>query len=308
MMLSDDVSDVRSDFTFIPRARPPLSPSPCHMPIQGLHAMNPAFSVGFLNLFAIAASLFGSAFFGAVTDITIADDTPIRTKGGVYEVVSVTPSQFVLHGVEVQSQIEASRSWVNLRGPRMHSRPVSASGSEFEKTSDYLTWYQIAKSSTAKPAIKTTTMLSVSNPFNTSRKLNLRLGEAKFLLSPAQSITSGPPTPVAETLNLFKAYQVEVIEGQDDADFGKLALPDASGRSEVKLGQPIMVAVPAQQWHHEEQLPIKDASSLLLIYEIDDVSAAKKATIIDQFGLNSLDVDQSSMIAIDARLANDPAE
>ena len=102
--------------------------------------------------------------------------------------------------------------------------------------------------------------------------VQITLGQPKYLLSPAQQITSGPPSKIPEWLGLFKAYEITSSEFS----------------SEVKFGKPVLLCVPTQQWHHEEHTPIPGKGRAFVVYASESRKADGRVSIIDQFGLNRL--------------------
>ena len=105
---------------------------------------------------------------------------------------------------------------------------------------------------------------------------------------PAKRIQSGPPPKIPEDLNHFIAF---AIENPDDWTVSK-AVP----------GKPAFVCVPAEEWHHEENYPIKSASTYLMVYEAEGDAETPKATTIDQFGINALATAKKQYVYVIAKV------
>lgn len=65
--------------------------------------------------------------------------------------------------------------------------------------------------------------------------------------------------------------------------------------------------MPAEEWHHAEHFPIKDAQSYLLVYELMPHDQQLTVNTIDQFGLNTLEVSRSKWLCVPAQLVSRPS-
>ncbi|QDV46699.1 hypothetical protein Enr13x_66080 [Stieleria neptunia] len=114
------------------------------------------------------------------------------------------------------------------------------------------------------------------------------LGQPAFYLIPAQTIQDGPPADVPESLDHFIAFRI--------ANVDSVALPEPTP------GKPVMVCVPAQQWHHEEHVAIKSAATVLMVYEVEAKASEGKVTTIDPLGLNGLTTGQKTSVYVEGEL------
>ncbi|MCS7470685.1 hypothetical protein NZK35_28875 [Stieleria sp. ICT_E10.1] len=197
-----------------------------------------------------------------------------------HDVVSVTASNPVLHGLEVKTALDAERRWINFRGPKFYSAPQDVSQ---DGTPSYLNWYEIRKPPTE--AVRT---MKLSDAYSGSQSFSVMLGQPAFYLIPTQTIKDGPPAEVSESLDHFIAFRI--------ANVDSLALPEPTP------GKPAFVCLPAQQWHHEEHVAIKSPSKVLMVYEVEAKVSEGKVTTIDPFGLNSLKTGQKTFVYAEGKL------
>ncbi|MDV6034296.1 MAG: hypothetical protein F9B45_30215 [Phycisphaera sp. RhM] len=197
-----------------------------------------------------------------------------------HDVVSVTASNPVLHGLEAQTSLDAERRWINFRGPKFYSAPRDLTQIN---TPSYLNWYEIRKPPTE--AVKT---IEISDAYSGSESFSVMLGLPAFYLIPAQTIQDGPPADIPESLNHFIAFRI--------ANVDSLALP------QPQPGKPAFVCLPAQQWHHEEHVAIKSAETVLMVYEVGSKVSEGKVTTIDPFGLNVLKTGQKTYVYAEGKL------
>lgn len=193
--------------------------------------------------------------------------------------VTADPSTPVIHGLEIKSALDAERRFVTLRGPQLFSGPEKVASGELP---DYLNWYKIRK-----PPAEPVKTLSVSDGYSEGSSFELRLGTPQYFLMPAKRIQSGPPPKIPENLNHFIAF---AIENADDLKVSK-AVP----------GKPAFLCVPAEEWHHEENFPIKSPATYLMVYEAEGSPESPKATTIDQFGINALATAKKQYVYVIAK-------
>ncbi|PAY16974.1 hypothetical protein CKO51_24130 [Rhodopirellula sp. SM50] len=196
-----------------------------------------------------------------------------------HDVVAVTASNPVLHGLELKTPLDAERRWVNFRGPKFYSAPQEAVQDE---TPSYLNWYEIRK-----PEPEAVKRLEVRDAYSGSETFSVMLGPPAFYLIPAQTIQDGPPADIPESLNHFLAFRI--------ANVDSLALPEPTP------GKPAFVCLPVQQWHHEEHVPIKSAATVLMVYEVKAKASEGKVTTIDPFGLNGLETGQKTYVYVEGK-------
>ncbi|WP_372894695.1 hypothetical protein, partial [Stieleria sp.] len=128
--------------------------------------------------------------FPAVILVSLA----MMTRGDAaspHDVVAVTASNPVLHGLELKTSLDAERRWVNFRGPKFYSAPRDPAQGE---TPSYLNWYEIRKPPTE--AVKT---IELSDAYSGSETFSVGLGQPAFYLIPAQTIQDGPPADIPDS-------------------------------------------------------------------------------------------------------------
>lgn len=169
----------------------------------------------------------------------------------------VKVSSLIVHGLSIQSMVDRERHYLTLQGPELFSNPLTV-GKSTDPIS-YLTWYKVRK-----PGWKSDQEVTVAVG---DQKKTYRLGAPQFFLMPVQILTQGPPSPVPDLLNHFLVF--ETVEPESD--------------------QSVFVAVPAEEWHHDENFPIKSKDSWLVISkQTDDDKLVDSMSTLDQFGLNQL--------------------
>lgn len=238
-----------------------------------------------LSLFRIGST----AALLMVTLTTAQAHTPVE----FLEVFSVEPNRVIEHGVTLQSIFDAKRVETELVGPKMFSRAVGAFGRPAKKQKAYLNWYAI-KNPTKQPR-RQVDVLDLVRGYG---KKTLTIGNADFLLSPSQLITTGAPEAIPEGLDLYKAYRV--------VDPPKVAmdveLTESIGAASRKIGKPVFVCIPVNEWHHDEVFDVSHASDGFVVYELDKQNADGKVSTIDQFGLHSLSTKSNAWICVRAAL------
>ncbi|MEM0924653.1 MAG: hypothetical protein AAGJ83_01315, partial [Planctomycetota bacterium] len=160
---------------------------------------------------------------------TAADHRELVYSDSIASEVEV--SSMIVHGLSIQSLVDRERHYLMLQGPELFSNP-QAVGKSTDPIS-YLTWYKVRK-----PGWKSDREVTVSVA---DQKKTYRLGAPRFFLMPVQILTQGPPSPVPDLLNHFLVF--ETVEPESD--------------------QEVFVAVPAEEWHHDENFPIKSKDSWL---------------------------------------------
>ena len=215
------------------------------------------------------------------------------------EVSSVSPSIVIEHDVELQSVYDMARIKTQLSGPELFSEAVGCLGRPIAKTKAYLNWYRIVDAK-QEPRRK----VSVLDMVRDNDHRTLTIGNAGYLLTPAQRIGSGPPDAIPHGLDHYKAYQV--------FDAASVEMPVEiieSDQSKTRsLAKPIFVCVPVQQWHHEDHIEASHPRDGFVVYELDSQPRTQKVNTIDQFGLNELQKTKSDWLCVRATLLESIAE
>ena len=121
-----------------------------------------------------------------------------RTPGDFFEVLAVTPSRVIDHHVDLQGPFDDAVTETLLTGPQLFSHAVGLGEDAARHQNAYLNWYKITR-----PTPEQQRVLSVRDPLHGNDVHQLTIENAAFLLSPAQRITSGPPSKLPDRLNYF---------------------------------------------------------------------------------------------------------
>jgi len=210
-----------------------------------------------------------------------------------FEVLQGEVSSQVAHGVEVQTEVDAARGEVNLSGPKLFARGVSATGGSGKLTKAFLNWYQITD---PQPAAKK--VVSVLDPFRGDQETELRLGNAEYLLCPTQMIGNGMPAPIPHGLDFYKAYKV--LQAQPVK--AKVTVGTGDAKRERSVGKPVYVCIASQHWHHEEYTEASHTDQCYVVYELDTVAVDDKISMMDQFGLNQFQAKSNAMLGVTGKL------
>lgn len=215
----------------------------------------------------------------AVVVFTMAGSLAESRAESPHSVVAVKASNPLLHGFEVKTALDDGRRWVSIRGPQLYSSPDEL---EPNVLPSYLTWYEIRK-----PGTEPVRKVVLTDEFSGQQSFELQLAAPAYYLMPAQTIKDGPPQEVPANLNHFVAFRIANVES--------VALPEPTP------GKPVFVCLPAEQWHHDEHVKIKDPSALLMVYAVDEQVSGTKATTIDQFGLNGMTFGKKQYVSVAAK-------
>ena len=178
-----------------------------------------------------------------------------------------------------------------LIGPQLFSHAVGSAHEAIQEPRAYLNWYEIAQ-----PPIEPTRTVDVRDPLRGKDAHSITIGSSAFLLSPAQRITTGSPSPIPDGLNYFKAYRI-----LDAPLVSKtVKLNGTFGPADRTATRAILLCVPIEQWHHDEHFRVKDSEICLIVYELLPQTHGVSITTLDQFGLNTLDVDSSNWLCVRA--------
>ncbi len=149
---------------------------------------------------------------------------------GFLEVLQVQPSALIEHEVDTKGPFDRQRIEIDLAGPRFFSRSVAAMDRPVGKAKAYLNWFEIVGAE-EQPKRE----VSVLDMVRGSENLKLTVATPKYLLSPAQLITTGTPDPVPHGLDHYLAY--EVIDGKSMQM--ELKVTDSTGSRRRRVGKPL---------------------------------------------------------------------
>tara|TARA_R110002049_G_scaffold27321_4_gene94467 strand:+ start:4624 stop:5436 length:813 start_codon:yes stop_codon:yes gene_type:complete len=216
------------------------------------------------------------------------------------QVYRVSPSNGVDHEVDLQSVLDQDRCESRLLGPRHFSETVGCLDRPASTPDAYLNWYQIADPGPA-PQRRVTVIDLVRGGANSE----LKIGQAEFLLCPAQRIVSGPPHPIPAGLDHYVAFKViQPVEMQIGVD-----VQSAGGTQRRILTRPIYCCVSTRQWHHSQFIDSTHPRDCFVVYQLDAQGIDVKLSTIDQFGLNRLQATESNWLCVLGSLVTpDPSD
>ena len=211
----------------------------------------------------------------------------------LFEVVSVEPSNVIVHDVYLKGRFDEKAIETFINGPRMFSQAVGFGEPAAANRNAYLNWYRITR-----PITEPRRILQVRDSLHGDEVHKLAIENAAFLLSPAQKVSSGPPSEVAGRLSYFKAY--DVLNGRPlNRD---IELTQTLGRGNRSVLQPVFFCVPVEEWHHHDHFPIKNLENCMVVYELKPSKQEGNITTIDQFGLNRLKTDSNQWLCVPATI------
>jgi hypothetical protein len=211
--------------------------------------------------------------------------------GERFEVLQVEPRRVIDHDVELKGPLDESRRQTLLSGPRYFAQSVADTTSEAPEPRAYLNWYTI------KDGSRESGTLRIRDSLRGEQSYPVTIAEAAFLLSPAQRISSGPPSPLPEGLNYMIAYRVVDAPPADPP-----ATSPGGPRASRVAGRPAYLCLPVEEWHHDEHFPVQDARTCLIVYETEPQAAESRISTIDQFGLNELTATSRAWSCVSAEV------
>ncbi|MDE0865948.1 MAG: hypothetical protein OSA98_19340 [Rubripirellula sp.] len=215
------------------------------------------------------------------------------------EVIRVKPAQTIVHGVETKSRYDSERKESSLEGPDYFSRGIGAMKRAVKIPRAYMNWFAI-KDATPQPKRE----VDVLDMVRGASSKRLQIGNAEFLISPSQLLTSGVPDAVPEGLDIYTAYQIH--------DGGsvelKLDIESSLGKGKATVGKPIYLCMPTEEWHHDETFPVTHPNDCFVVYEIDEQPTTSTFSTIDQFGINELQASSVKWICVRAAFLRDKSK
>ncbi|MEM8736388.1 MAG: hypothetical protein AAGG44_19320, partial [Planctomycetota bacterium] len=209
----------------------------------------------------------------------------------ISEMALVEPGESLTHSFKTKSSLDEKLRRTTIKGPVGFSHPVD--GQKVDRPA-YLNWYQISYGGGDSEH-----NLTLGLP-QQDRLIQAKVGPAEFFLTPAQRITSGPPSDVPESLGLFKAYRVIELQGWKTRE-AKLA-GTFSGVNSVSLSDAVYICLPAEESHHDEVIEIQDPTACWIVFKTDKSTTKTKVTSIDQLGMQNLSSISAEHILVPAKL------
>lgn len=205
---------------------------------------------------------------------------------------SARPENIVQHDVQVKGPLD-SRPWEpSLEGPSHHS---NAFVSDTRNEEARFNWYALGNTSEI-PARTITVLAQIPD----QAPVEFKLGKPMYFLSMAQQLADGKPSSAPKQLSHMVAYLVNGDTRLDPKAEVSVQLGSATMR--VRLERPLLLCLPVEEWHHDEHSDVSDASFCLIIYETQPYgpSDPRTARTLDQFGLNSLQLQRAELVGVSA--------
>ena len=210
------------------------------------------------------------------------------------EVLEGVPSNLIEHDIELKSVLDTQRMVTELAGPYHFSLAVSCMGRDVKTPKAYLSWYKIVD-----PKSEASRKILVVDLVRGDDKTALTIESAEYFLSPAQRITAGPPSAIPHGLDHYKAYRIVGAASRElDVELGK-----SDGPTKRRVGKPLFVCVPAEEWHHDDHFPASHPQACFVVYELDPQDHSGQISLIDQFGLNQIRTSKSRWLCVSAMLS-----
>jgi len=231
---------------------------------------------------------------------TVAAEPPTSGPGIESMVIqAVQAAKTIRHEVEFRSPLGSTRREVMLEGPAYHSFSL-VTGHDQRREEARFNWYRIAGKKEQAPR-RVAVVVKGEKP----SRVEFGVGPARFFLATAQALTKGPPPAAPEELSHMVAYGIN--EEGDAGAAGKVEVSTGGGKITVRLGRPLFLCVPVEEWHHAEYFPVGDAGFRLVVYEtmaFGKENAPEIATL-DQFSLGALRLERAALVGVAARAAGD---
>ena len=216
-----------------------------------------------------------------------------RAAGDYFEVMDVTPSRVINHEIELKGPFDDDLIKTRLTGPQLFSHAVGSGEKAAQDRNAYLNWYKIAQ-----PATEPRRILVICDSLRGNKAHQITIQNSAFLLLPAQRVTTGPPSPLPDGLDHFKAYKI--VNATQVSQQVKLA--GTYGPADRTATKAAYLCVPVEQRHHHDHFPVKNAQDCMLIYELMPHEHKTSVTTIDQFGLNKLDTHSGRWLSVPAEI------
>ena len=93
-----------------------------------------------------------------------------------------------------------------------------------------------------------------------------------------------------------------VLDPVSDLD---IKLLESEGPAQRKVGKPLFLCVPTEEWHHHEHFPATHPMGCFVVYELDPREHSGDISLMDQFGLNQISVSKSNWLCVRAMMLFD---
>ena len=108
------------------------------------------------------------------------------------------------------------------------------------------------------------------------------------------------PSEVPVGLDHYKAYRIVDAPALEL----EVEIKGSVGDGKRTVGRPVLLCVPAEEWHHEEYFPVTHPSGCFVVYELDASELSEQYSFIDQFGLNQLGASTSRWLCVRGALSS----
>ena len=211
------------------------------------------------------------------------------------EVVDGKPLTSIEHPIEVKSVLDQERATIDLLGPHHFSLSAGCLGRSPKAEKAFLAWYKIEN-----PKPMTSRKVKVLDLVRGMKTEPFEITTAEYFLTPAQRITTGPPSEVPVGLDHYKAYRIVDAPALEL----EVEIKGSVGDGKRTVGRPVLLCVPAEEWHHAEYFPATHPSGCFVVYELDASELSEQYSFIDQFGLNQLGASASRWLCVRGALSS----
>ena len=212
-----------------------------------------------------------------------------------YDVIKVKPRDKIDHRVQISDPFNKNLISVRLRGPLYWSRPIGNALHSVRTNRNppaIMSWYTVHQAD-----LQADRTLLLADRLS-ARPYKVKLAEPMYLLSPAQRVTTGDPAAIPQDLNYFLAYRIKQ-GGRPVGEFKKLVIANVPKR---ELLSPYFVCLPVEERHHFDHFPVKAKDQLLVVYKATPRSLKGNVSILDQFGVNVMEMQSSNWIYIKGQI------
>ncbi len=183
--------------------------------------------------------------------------------------------------VALKGQFDEDFVGTKLTRLSLFANPVSKNGEGIPDRNAHLNWYEIEGPTEPERT------LEIRNQFGVE---HIRIGQPKFLASPAEKHEEGSEFP--KRLDHFKCY--EVLEGR--APDRVVSLEDQFGRdNEMRVLKPRFFCVPVEKLHGSgKPTRIHCPSQHLTVYDV----APRPRVVVDQFGVRQIEFAPCELLCV----------
>lgn len=200
-------------------------------------------------------------------------------------VYRATPERQINHAIDWKGVLTPTRHRSTLVGPLRHSAAVIAR----DKAITVFNWYELS------PAVKIGRFRVRISPASGDGEANeYQIEDATHFLSTTQLLGAGEPAEIPAGLGHYVAHRIVGQSGQARP----LQISTDTGVAEFQLKQPAFLCLPVEEWHHDDYFPATESRACWVVYLITSQDHLASISTLDQFGLNTLQLDSAEWLCI----------